>query len=421
MDISKYIYDYLMEGNTSVVVPDLGCFSIVDKPSVLQDNIVIPPVKTVVLDSENSEDDHVFTRYIADKENITIEQAGQEVYKFYNHFFRQKLANSIQPIIFENFGTFSKNDSGDIQFEPVPDFFKDNYGLGPVPISTAPSSFESAPVISEPVASEPTITVESEQVQSPSETDANLLDPSDHTRFRENKERRRSVAEVPPEPPKQPKSPKPSKSPKQPKPPKQPKEKKTGNSNLWVLWVFLIAVGLGVAGFYFSEISMFFTNNKILTKGRPVTVIAEPEANPEYADETDENIPNAELSQTLDEATDKKNALNPAENQQTVTSTSQPEVAATTSQTESKPEPVVQSRGNAGSDQWALIAGSFKIQSNAEAFQRTLRAEGFSTEIILARNQLYWVSIGSFDTLAEAQRQANQMKSKREVWVAKKR
>ena len=438
MDISKYIYDYLMEGNTSVIVPDLGCFAIVNKPSVIQNNIVIPPAKTVKFDCEDSEDNHVFTRYIAEKENVTIEQAVQEVYRFYDHFFIQKLLNSGQPIVFENFGTFSLNDINDIQFEPVTDFLKDSYGLGQVHISgdaTIPPPFENIPVVPEPEpvvpplppAPEPFVTVEPEPVQPPSEpeqpvqeTNTPSSQPEDSLfgaigNTRENTERRRPAVEMPPEPPKPPKQSKPSKPPKPPKapkpqkPPKPPRAKKTGNSNLWVLWVLLVAAVLCAAGYYFYP-QINIEINKFITKGRSVAVIAEPEAKPENTGETDEDTPNAEVAQTLDEATDKKNALNPAGNQQTE--------AARPPSTPSTP--VTQSQGSVGSGNWALVAGAFRIQSNAEAFQKTLQAEGFTTEIIFTKNQLYWVSIGSFDTLAEAQRQANQVRSKHDVWVARR-
>ena len=107
MEISKYIYDYLVEYNTSVVVPDLGCFSIIHKPSEINAGIVMPPSKTVAFDSENTEDDNIFTYYIAKKESITPEQAAEEVRKFYNKFFIQKLTIRRQPVSFPKFGTFS--------------------------------------------------------------------------------------------------------------------------------------------------------------------------------------------------------------------------------------------------------------------------------------------------------------------------
>ena len=403
-----------MEGNTSVIVPDLGCFTIVAKPSVIQNNIVIPPVKTVEFDGENSEDNHVFTGYLAKKENISMEQAVQEVSKFYEHFFTQKLAKFGQPIVFEKFGTFSLNDFRDIQFVPVADFFKDNYGLGQAHISTTPPSEPKPPV--------------QETKPPPPKEDESLFAKGDTTRYRENTDRRRPAIETPPvQPPKQSKPPqpppKPFKSPKPPKPPKPPRAKRTGNSNLWVLWVLLVAAGLGVAGYYFyPNIDNFIANKN--SKGKPATIIAEPEVKPEDTGVTDEDTTNSGVAQSLDEATDKRNALNPAGSQPTEvarTPTTPTTSTPTTSSTPSTPSrPVTQSQSSAGSGNWALVAGSFKVQANAESYQKTLQAEGYSTEIILAKNNLYWVSIGSFNTLAEAQRQANQVSAKRDVWIGRK-
>jgi len=126
VDISKYIYDYLVEYNTSVVVPELGCFSIMHKPSEIKDGVVIPPLKTVKFDSDKTEDDNVFTLYIAKKEDITHDQAIKEVKNFYNYFFLHKLALDGKPVALEKFGTFSI-DNGNICFEPIPNFFKDNF------------------------------------------------------------------------------------------------------------------------------------------------------------------------------------------------------------------------------------------------------------------------------------------------------
>ena len=439
IDISKYIYDYLLAGNVSVVVPDLGCFSIVDKPSVIQNNIVIPPVKTIEFDAENSEDDHFFTRYVAEKENITVEQAIQEIYKFYEHYFIQKLPNSKQSIVFENFGEFSLNYSGDMQFMPVADLFKDHYGLDQVSISghaAAPPPIEAAPVIPEPAAPQapepivPPVQPSSElkeqepkQEEAPPASGESLFGSGSSTRYRENTERRRPAVDVPPTQPApaQPAQPtkssntsntsKPSKPMKPSTPPKQPKQpqaKKTCSSNLWVLWVLLIAAGLGVAGYY------FYPNiNKYLTKGKSQVIIAEPQAEPENTAVAEENTPNSEVSQSLDEATDRKNALNPATHQQTPSSSS-------SSSSTTAARSVTPTQGSAGRGQWVMIAGSFKVQSNAEKFMRTLQAEGLNPEIIATKNQLYWVAVASFDNLSEAQRQAREMNSKREVWIARR-
>ena len=129
MNVSKYIHDYLMECKPSVIVPDLGCFTVVEKPSEIRgDGTVVPPVKTVQFDSENSNDDRLFVLFISNKENIPLDQASSEVWKFYHQNFMKKLLNT-QSVAFEEFGSFSLNETGNIEFKPDANFFKNNYGL----------------------------------------------------------------------------------------------------------------------------------------------------------------------------------------------------------------------------------------------------------------------------------------------------
>jgi len=67
---------------------------------------------------------------------------------------------------------------------------------------------------------------------------------------------------------------------------------------------------------------------------------------------------------------------------------------------------------------YVVIVASLNTPSGAERYGKKLQEEGIAYEVIDAGNQRYRVSIGSFDTLAEAQKQANQMRSKHpDVWV----
>ena len=119
MDISQQIRNYLMEHDTHVVVPGLGCFSITDKPSENCNG----SVKTIDFDSENTEDGSIFLTYIAEKENITNEEAHAEVLKFYYKYFIKKLAFH-KHVDIENFGAFSLNEACDFVFVPVDGFFE---------------------------------------------------------------------------------------------------------------------------------------------------------------------------------------------------------------------------------------------------------------------------------------------------------
>jgi len=448
-----------MEYNIPVVVPDLGCFIIVNIPSEFRDGKVIPPFKTVKLDSENTNDDGILTSYIARKENITIEQAAEEIMKFYHQNFKNRLPVT-KNISFENFGTFSLNEYNNIEFKPVDEFFKENYGLGdvpvpgyaqyqpiapePEPIGTSEPELEQAPP-EQPVPDvapelEPIDTSEPEPDQTSPEpepigiseyepditppeqpvpnTEDSLIDTSDSSRFRENTTRKTSRTfdikgtTV-----------------------QQTHEPKTNSSNLWVLLVLLAAALLGVAGYYFYPVIYQVYQDLVSPKTTITTVLdMDQEPEPLDTDEPEENTSDAELSQTLDEATDKKVVLNPEGSQQTEASPSPsqsppqstPAVVPSTPRTEPRPANIAQSQANAGQGRYVLIVASYKTHSAAEQFGRKLQTEGMNYEIIsVTVNGALWnrVSIASFDTLDEATRQANQMKSRpycQDVWVAKR-
>lgn len=416
-----------MEYNIPVVVPELGCFTVVNIPSDIRDGRVIPPFKTVRLDSENTIDDSVLKGYIAKKKNISIEQAAEEIRKFYHQNFINKLP-STKNIVFEQFGTFSLNEFNNIIFNPDPDFFKDNYGLDYAYFSgntVQQPTGASVPPKPEPVPTpkpEPVFTPKSEPVQTPPDppqpkAEDSLFDTNDTSRFRENTTRnqRPSMFEKKEEPLK------PSLKSKTQSIPKKPKQKvkkmKSGSSsNIWILWVLLAAAGLGVFGYYFYPViyPKFFSPNTTVR-----TVHSDQDTEPD--DKTGTDTLNIDLAQTLDDATDKKNALNLGESRQTETSASR-----SAQETSAPSSGITQSQANAGKGRYVLIAGSFETYAAAEKFCRKLQAEGLDYEIIAATVKgVTWnrVSVASYDTLAEAVRQADQMRSKpycQDVWVIKR-
>ncbi|MDR1154337.1 MAG: SPOR domain-containing protein [Bacteroidales bacterium] len=424
MDITKYIYDYLMEYNTSVIVPDLGCFTIVNKPSEIKDGIVIPPVKTVELDSENTRDDNVLTLYIAKKKNISVEQAAKEVRDFYQRFFIHKLLLE-RKITFDEFGIFLLNEYG-IVFIPDANFFKDNYGLGdayiPGDAAQRPQPDLTAAAPYTPVTPRPTV---SEPVQEPDakfESEGSLFDAVDRTRLRENTERRRPAAEKPVQ------TARPART--TPPPKKRQEQIKTGHPNLKVLWIMLAAVALGVAGYFaypivYPKVTSLFDSNMFASNDTAFnTTTPDNEEKPLYADETEADTLNSEVALTLDDATDKKNALNPAGTAAPSTSPSQSKPATEPSAPKAAESVTFsQSQSSVGSGAYVLIIGSFATYSAAEAYGKELQAAGIDSEIVDAGNQRYRISVASFDNKAEAIRQANQMKSKpyyEKVWVARR-
>ena len=421
MDISKYIYDYLMENNTSVIVPDLGCFTIINKPSEIHDGTVSPPVKTVVFDSENSTDDLLLTQYIAMKEMITVEQAAEKVRNFYSYYFLTKLIHD-KEVAFEKFGIFSLDKLGNIVFAPNADFFKDNYGLGYVHISEKTPSQSVEPDHKNIFNNTGFIT--EEKTEPKPETNDALFDTTDNTRFRENTERRRKYeSEQPPSvTPKSQKTVPPSKK-KQKTVTQENKQKqqKSGDSSLWVLWVLLIAIALGVGVYFVYPIVSPIVSDFFFKHTATSAVNVEPETEPANIGETDRDTLNLDVAEALDNTTEKKNALDPAIRQQTTSTPAQePEIVPST------PVLAVQTQENAGNGKYVLIVGSFTKHSAAETLGRKLQAEGFTYEIIDAvvkGDRWFRVSIAGFDDKAEAFRQASQMKSRpycENIWVAKR-
>ena len=420
MDVSKYIYDYLMEYNIPVIVPELGCFTIVNKPSEVKDGVVVPPVKTVELDSENSTDDDVLTLYIAKKENITVGQSAEKIREFYNDLFIRKLSVD-KKVTIDEFGVFTLN-FGNIVFTPDANFFKDNYGLGDAFISeeakqqpVVTPAPEPIPILpkTEPATPEPAVQLEPDVPPTPdtkgtqTSPDDNLFDTNDTTRFRENTERRRPAQE------RQRPAAQPNRSTKTAPPKSRQPQMKTGNFDLkqFGTIMFIVFVVLCIGGFGY-----YYLNRSYNTTGTTI-VGADREAKPLHTDEPEDDTPNPEVEQTLDDATDKKKALEPVSTPQPV---AQPKPAAT----QPKPEPVsIPAQASTGRGRYVLVIGSFNSQSAAETYGRTLQSAGISYEIVDAGNQRFRISVASFDDKAEATRQANQMKSRpycENVWVARR-
>jgi len=65
-----------------------------------------------------------------------------------------------------------------------------------------------------------------------------------------------------------------------------------------------------------------------------------------------------------------------------------------------------------------LIAGSFKVESNAINFVEKLKKDGYSSEIVGVRNGYHFVSFSSHETRAQAVQAMNQIKKTNEqVWI----
>ena len=395
--------------------------------------MVTPPCKTVKLDTDMINDDHVLSLYVMRKEDISVEQAAEEIRNFYQQNFVQKLSDN-QSVTIDGLGFFSMNESGKIEFVPDANLFKTNYGFENVYITgKAPEPPAWNPVVPEPPILEPIVMPEPEPVFVPepvqppqpeikettdSQTNPgeNLIDAGDNTRYRENTTRREPRYENQKPPTKQ--TPK-SVSPR-PKPKQKEKKEKAGNSYLLLLFILLGAAGLGVAGYLFypnisTKISLLLEKIPFISSKTPVDKVVfevQDEAS-EFTDETDESTPNTDIAQTLDDATDKKNALKP-EGSQSVQSTQ-------------KTTTLTQSQGSVGRGKYGIIVASLLTQEDAEEHGRNLnKKHGYSYEVLEAVAngvKRYRVSVDSFDDWKESNVYVEKWKNKPDcnnAWPAKK-
>jgi cell division protein FtsN len=73
---------------------------------------------------------------------------------------------------------------------------------------------------------------------------------------------------------------------------------------------------------------------------------------------------------------------------------------------EPEPRPVTDQ-----TDHFFIIAGSFKNLANASELQDKLKARGFPAEVMITENRMYRVSVASFPTSGEAERELPRFKS----------
>ncbi len=461
MDINKYIREFLAE-NPSVVVPGLGRFIAVDKPSVIIGDVVLPPIRTVEFNSTDDEDDGIFTAYIAEQDQIDIEKARTETAEFYDQL-KGKLANR-KTILLNDLGTLSVNDVGDIIFTPDIGLHierKDSYGLAsinlhgggetiiPDPVISAQTieSPLSVPVETEPVQATQSTTTPEPEIISPQDTipaavPEESLFASEHVRVHENTERRSIMErrEPPVKPPRAGATPPPQTKKKQ-QPEKKKKTSTAGNGfPMWIVLVLLIAGALGI-GFYFGypKISPYIDSTISSIKGSKKTNDKTQTA--QTTTGTEKNTPNSEVAQTLDDATNKKNALNPAgestsqpsaqPTRQTATPSQTPTQSASQTSTQPVTKPATSTttpdrsqpapkQGSVGQGKYLLIVGSFTTQAGAEKFGKTLQNAGINYEIIDFGGGRVRVAVASYNNKTEAFNQVNNFKTKphcENVWV----
>lgn len=130
INIQLYIKELLFDNNC-VIIPSFGGFVTSYKPSEVHPikHQFAPPSKHIAFNEKVNVNDGLLISYIANKANLSLQEATKIVSDFVNEI-KSKLQNN-EPYLFEGVGGISKNIEGNLQFKSQVDnnYLDDSFGL----------------------------------------------------------------------------------------------------------------------------------------------------------------------------------------------------------------------------------------------------------------------------------------------------
>lgn len=392
--MDKYLIEILKEVNT-IIIPDLGALTIVNHAT--GEIMFMPYLKF---------DDGKLSKHIAEREGWEENEAKNLIAKYVREV-RTKLDQGETYDIYQ-VGSFFKNEEGDVDFriwmgekvqtapaakQPEPE------NAAPVAASEDPVSEQSetqvtdeavemateAPVISD-AKSEPVETETPEEDSTPIEESPSIENKdvseqkTDEPVQLSEEEQWKDDLDVPPVNFQK-------ETPKKPileKAVKDKKPKKRGAGFYILLGVLVVLLGGGTyVGINYNELKQHIP---FLADKEEETPQIEESVDQEVIDSestADENIPeNTESEETTEEVPAEESEMNPEE-----TASVEPEIVTGGGLRVDKALAV------------QVIAGSFTEESNANGMVERLKAAGHNAAIIGQYDQLYLVSVGSFESM----------------------
>jgi nucleoid DNA-binding protein len=359
--ITSYIQE-LLSNNNRVIIPNYGAFLVRATSKGKDSNKLEDKLSDIYFSPFLKFNDELLERYIVKKEGITKDLAGEKIKLFIEEVKNKLNSDSVYDI--KNFGQFTMDKQGKVLFNPV--------------------------------------SVEKTNIEKESET------PKEETK----KETKKSMAKTPKEPAK--KAPAKTKTPKEPEkelvidvkpdsipvkeeikpeikeevkpivktevkqpiaPPKPEikftSKKKESSINKGLVWS--IAIGLPLAAIFIWALLNFDTVNKILKKDAKQAQKIEKTAKTEPEKVVAEEV---KAEPTAEDIIEQK------------VKTEQAKTATTQAASNVK--------------KYYIIAGSFKKETYADSYLKSLQEKGFPAERLAERNGMYAVSYYSFTDKAQA-------------------
>ncbi len=358
----------LLEERKKVILPGFGNLEIQESGGSFPTSgkRIDPPGLKVLFDSSFSKDDGLLASAMAEGEQISQEEAGQQVLELVDAI---KFAlDKGEPYSLEDAGSFRRDDDGKVRFQPEPGWVlePDQYGLESMELleleDLPDEEAGTQETVEETVAAEDHPAGDAEKQADPEEA----KEPS------------------PPSPPPPPPTSRPS--PPVHEPWKQEKEKPRRRiSNSWrIIWIVAGVLIVVLVVLILVPTERFDILGSRGETEQPVTGEGET-VDPGAGEPAGETV-EAPVTGNEEEAGGEE----------------QPVVE------QEVPQPVEEF---VVADNFFIIAGSFKHLGNASELQDKLKAMGYQAEVMVTENRMYRVSVASYATRAEAERGLAQIRS----------
>lgn len=393
MEISQHIKN-LLKTNERVILSGFGTFitkqisAQIDKET----KVMKPPFKIVVFDQDIIKDAGLLVKYMAEQEQITLDNAREQVEE-YIKTVKSKLAAG-KSVEFKDLGSFKQSAAGKFEFSFLTEdnLLLDSFGLPSVTIS------EQGKVSTPPVEKKIPI------------------------------EKKPPIEKTPPKKPVTKERPPVKKTPpiKREKPVKtkstsdKPKKKRK-----WLVLVIIIAViGVMLAAVYFFKPDLWnkgysFSVTKLTVAKEKIAGLFKGDDSGKY-DVIEEVVIDTDTSSTEDEVISDENEDETYNEDETDT-----DINETTDNNEVVDVTINEDTSSGQSGRYYIIVASVKSQSSAQKEQQRFTDKGISTDIIhVPHMDRYRISIGDFGSAKKAQDFFANFQSKHsniDAWVWEKK
>ena len=390
MKIAQYLSELLFQRD-SVILPGFGEFRTTEKPAEkTPSGKITPPAKHISFNSSVKANDYVLAKYIAEREQLSILQGNDKLKAFADQL--QSSLEKDRKLVLPALGSFSYDENNILIFDPDYDINYKTASFGLTPTYHDQPDKTVDPELSE----EAKKTVKPEKTKKAAKRVKDKKQETVEEPIVSKEEHTTAEPAIPVTPP-----------------PIEKSERKKRRAPVWLIIILLILIAAAALAYLNQDlVKTYYTK---LTE--QIFLVKEKHEHPAESQELlDETIG---IEAITDEQADESDSLAIADTVVTGKESSDAEMLRPPEPSAHKDPAIAGSKGS-----FAIIAGCFGENANAERMAAQLRSGGFPNASIegQTRTGLYRVAAGTFPTESEAQ--AELVKARKEnkltnAWVTK--